>query len=287
MGEGWAQYGSALMSERRWGEAVGALETAIQRKAHWAHLHFMLGKAHAGQGKMALAIEAFREAVHIAPNFVEALFHLGIVLRAQNNLSEAVDPLRQAAAGGSRGAQGLLASMYANGTGIDRNVPLAMLWWARSSRGAIPDTISRTANNHLSQLRRRLHGKQFTPTEQQDVLTGFGLIRQDLLTQAPFPLGGEARSRNTAFWNRGVPQKILLQWMIERGLALEAAAQQTLREWYENGVVGRFPPHHALLERYWVQVAKEGDPMGCVLIEIAIAKDKFPVVRQACLSLRQ
>ena len=68
----------------------------------------------------------------MAPNYVDALFNLGLVLRAHNQLSEAVGPLRQAAEGGSREAQGLLASMYMNGNGIDRNVPLAMLWWARS-----------------------------------------------------------------------------------------------------------------------------------------------------------
>ena len=148
--EGWAQYGFTLLSERRWSEAATALQTAVQLNPNWAHLYFTLGKAHAGQGKMVLAIEAFRQAVGIAPNFVDALFHLGIVLRAQNQLNEAVDPLRRAAAGGSREAQGLLASMYANGTGIDRNVPLAMLWWARCSRGSIPDTITRTAKINLA-----------------------------------------------------------------------------------------------------------------------------------------
>ena len=75
-----------------------------------AHLHFTLGNVHVEQGELALAVQAFQEAVRIAPNFVDALFHLGIVLRAQNQLSEAVDPLRQAAEGGLREAQGLLAS---------------------------------------------------------------------------------------------------------------------------------------------------------------------------------
>ena len=36
-------------------------------------------------------------------------------------------------------------------------IPLALLWWSRSSRGSIPDTIARTAKNQLAQLRRRLH----------------------------------------------------------------------------------------------------------------------------------
>jgi tetratricopeptide (TPR) repeat protein len=285
--QGWSQLGVSLMSERRWREAVAALDTAAHLQPHWAHLRFTLGKAHAEQGELALAVQAFQEAVRIAPTFVDALFHLGIVLRAQNQLSDAVDPLRQAAEGGSREAQGLLASMYVNGNGIDRNVPLAMLWWSRSSRGSIPDSITRTAQNQLGQLRRRLHQQQFTPTELQDVLTGFGLIRQDLANQAPFQLQGSALPNDAAVWNRGASPKILLQWMIERALALDAMAQDMLREWFVDGVAGQLSPHHSSLQDYWLQVAKEGDRVGCELIETITPKEKFPAVRQACQSLGQ
>ena len=118
-------------------------------------------------------------------------------------------------------------------------------------------------------------------------MIGFELIRQDLANQAPIQLTGSAWSENEMAWNRGVPKKVLLQWMMERGLALDAPAQHTLREWYENGVSGHLLPHEALLEHFWLQVAKEGNPIGCELIETAMAKDKFPAVRQACLSLGQ
>lgn len=283
--QGWSLLGLSLMSERRWNEAVVALDTAAHLQPHWAHLHFSLGKAHAEQGELALAVQAFREAVRIAPNFVDALFHLGLVLRAQNQLSEAVDPLRQAAEGGSRDAQGLLASMYVNGNGVDRNVPLAMLWWSRTSRASIPDTMTRTAQNQLAQLRRRLHREQFTPTEQQDVLTGFSLIRQDLANQAPVQLGASAWPENAAVWNRGASSKVFLQWMVERALALDAMAHQTLREWFVDGVAGQLAPQDSFLQQYWLQVAKEGDPVGCELIEATTPKENFPAVRQACQSL--
>jgi tetratricopeptide (TPR) repeat protein len=283
--QGWSQLGVTLMSERRWNEAVGALEAAVQLEPNWAHLHFTLGNAYAEQGELALAVQAFQEAVSIAPNFVDALFHLGIVLRAQNQLSAAVDPLRQAAEGGSREAQGLLASMYVNGNGIDRNVPLAMLWWSRSSRGSIPDTITRTAQNQLTQLRRRLHQQSFLSTEQQDVLTGFGLIRQDLANQAPFELPASSSLEDPTLWNRVATPRFVLPWMIERALALDKSAQNILREWYEKGVVEKFPPQHSSLERYWLQVAKEGDRVGCEFIETTMPKEKFHDVRQACQSM--
>jgi len=212
---------------------------------------------------------------------------LGIVLRAQNHLREAIDPLRQAAEGGSREAQGLLAAMYVNGNGVDRNVPLAMLWWSRSSRGSIPDTITRTAKNQLAQLRRRLHRQSFTATEHQDVLTGFGLIRQDLANQTPFQLRMNVSFTDSAVWNRVTSPKTVLQWMVERALALDELAQNLLREWFVDGVVGQFPPHHSFLQQYWLHVAKEGDRVGCELIKTMTLKENLPAVRQACRSISQ
>ncbi len=285
--EGWSRLGVSLMSERRWDEAVLALKTAAHLRPHLANQHFTLGKAYAGQGELALALEAFREAVRIAPNFVAAQFHLGIVLRAQNQVDEAIEPLGLAAEGGSREAQGLLASMYVNGHGIDRNVPLAMLWWSRSGRGAISDTITRTAQNQLSQLRRRLHQQQFTPTEQQDVVTGFEMIRQDLANHAPVQLRGKTGSKNPSVVNRELPQKTRLRWMVERALAMDTLAQEKLREWFVQGMDGPMSPHQDFLQHYWVQVAKEGDRQGCELIHNLTPQENFSVVRQACQSLSQ
>ena len=286
-GQGWSRLGSTLMSERRWSEAVMALEASARLQPDWAHLHFMLGKAHVAQGDLVEAGQAFRQAVRVVPNYVDALFNLGIVLRAQNQLSEAIDPLRQAAEGGSRDAQGLLASMYMNGNGIDRNVPLAMLWWSRSSRGSISDTITRTAKNQLSQLRRRIYRHGLTPIEHEDVLTGFGLIRQDLASHAPFEWQSRAGIEEAAFGSRISSPRIVLQWMIERALALDALAQHTLREWYGNGLDGYFPPYHFSLQQYWLQVAKEGDQVGCEFIKTIIPKEKFHAVRQACQLMRK
>ncbi len=284
--EGWSQLGVSLMSERRWGEAVSALKRATQLQPQWAHLHFTLGKALTEQGKLDLAVRAFQEAIRIDPNFVDGLFHLGIVLRTKNQLSEAVEPLRQAAEGGSREAQGLLASMYANGSGIDRNLPLAMLWWSRCSRGAIDDVITRTARNQLAQLRRRLHRQQFSQIEQQDVHTGFALIRQDLASQVPVHLGTSSLE-HPFVGNPNVSPTILLRWMIERALALDDEAQDTLRLWFVDGVVDSFPLQQASLQEYWLRVAKEGDRNGCDVLEMTTSQEMFSDVRQACQVMRQ
>lgn len=280
--QGWFQLAMALMATRQWEEAVTALKTATQLEPEWAHLYFALGNVYVEQGDLAQAITAFGQAVTIAPNFVDALFHLGIVQRAQNRVGDAFEPIRRAAEGGSREAQGLLASMYANGSGVDRNVPLAMLWWSRSSRESIPDTVTRTAKNRLSQLRRGLHRQQFVSTERQDVLTGFGLIRQDLHNQAP--MSGEPISfiDGTFPWDRVPSKRGFLRWMIERAFALDKAAQKTLYTWYVEGVVGQFPPKRPQIQGYWLQVAKEGDGLGCEVILKTMDKAHFQSVRRAC-----
>ena len=284
--QGWSQLGVSLMAERRWREAVVALEAASELQPHWAHLHFALGKAYAEQGELFAAVQAFREAVRIDSNFVDALFHLGMVLRAQNLAHEAVDPLRQAAEGGSREAQGLLASMYVNGNGIDRNVPLAMLWWSRASRGSIPDTITRAAKHQLAQLRRRHHQHAFLLIEEQDVLTGFGLIRQDLATHAPHEIPFGAGLEDLADLKQAGSTRHVLLWMIERALALDSSAQSILREQYELEIADAFSHHDSSLEQYWVQVAKEGDRVGCEVIQTRMPQEKFAAVRQACQAIK-
>ncbi len=176
--------------------------------------------------------------------------------------------------------------MYVNGNGLDRNVPLAMLWWSRASRGSIPDTITRAAKHQLAQLRRRHHQHAFPLTEEQDVLTGFSLIRQDLAAHAPLeiPLGTGLEAL-VDLQRVGIHRHVLL-WMIERALALDGAAQRILREQYELEVADTFPHRESLLEQYWVQVAKEGDRVGCELIQTRMPQEKFAVVRQACQSIK-
>jgi hypothetical protein len=70
--------------------------------------------------------------------------------------------------------------------------------------------------------------------------------------------------------------------MVERALALDVLAQNTIREWFVDGVVGQFPPHHSSLRQYWLQVAREGDRVGCELIKTMTLKENAPAVRRAC-----
>jgi TPR repeat protein len=242
----------------------------------WAHLHFSIGKAFAEQGKLSQAVDSLQRAVELEPRFVNAWFHLGVVLRAQNRSNEAVEPLRLAAEGGSSEAQSLLASMYANGSGVDRNMPLAMLWWFRSSHMSISDEITQTAKDQLSHLRHGLHRHLFSPNDRQDVLTGFGLIRQDLHRLAPLGRLSAQVVNGEVTWNHVTPTGPVLAWVIEHALALDRSAQDKLHAWYVEGEVGLLVPGDPQIRSYFIRTAKEGDPFSCQVVRTVAADSSTP-----------
>jgi tetratricopeptide (TPR) repeat protein len=269
---GWSQLGSAHLAKRQWEKAVLALETAARLQPGWAHLYFSMGKAHSEQGKLSQAVDSLQRAVELEPGFVDAWFHLGVVLRAQNKSGEAVEPLRVAAEGGSGEAQGLLAAMYANGSGVERNLAKAILWWFRSSRTSMADDVIQTAKNQLSHLRRHLYRDLLSPDDRQEVLTGFGLIRQDLFRHVPLKRRASQPVKENEIWDHLTPVEPVLAWVIEQALALDQSAQRTLHAWYANGDIGRLVPADPRIRDYFLQTAKEGDPFSCQVIQ-SVATD--------------
>jgi Flp pilus assembly protein TadD len=263
---GWSRLGSAFMAKRQWEKAVDALGTAARLQPGWAHLHFSIGKAHAELGKLSQAVDSLQRAVELEPGFVDAWFHLGVILRAQNRSSEAVEPLRLAAEGGSSESQSLLASMYANGSGVDRNMPLAMLWWFRSSRSTIIDDITQPGKDQLSRLRHDLHRHLFSLKDRQDVLTGFGLIRQDLHRVVPLPSFPSQVVNRGVTWEQVIPTQTVLAWVIELALALDQSAQHKLRTWFVDGESNLLAPADPRIQNYFLQTAKEGDLFSCQVL---------------------
>jgi superkiller protein 3 len=58
--------------------------------------HGTRGERLAGEGKIDEAIEAFRQAVSIDPQFAAAYYNLGVLLRMQGQLDEAVGSYQKA-----------------------------------------------------------------------------------------------------------------------------------------------------------------------------------------------
>ncbi len=249
--QGWSQLGMIFVARREWKQAERALESAIRLKPDWSHLRVALGRVYIELGKLSRAEDTFLLVTEGVPDFSEGHYLLGVVRRAQNRAGEAVGPLQKAALQGHREAQGLLASMYAQGQGVDPNLPLAMVWWARSSREGIPDDLTTMSKEQLSFLRAGLHREQISMARRQDVLTGFALIRQDLRGWSP--IGGSHPG---------------LTLLIEKALALDAMAGSLLRERMVDQSQ-LYPESAKKIHAYFLQTAKEGDAESCDVVRKA------------------
>jgi tetratricopeptide (TPR) repeat protein len=85
-----------LRGQGKLAEAITAYREAIRLKPDYAVAHSNLGTALRGQGKLAEAIAVYREAIRLKPDFAAAHFSLGVALRDQGKLTEAIAAFREA-----------------------------------------------------------------------------------------------------------------------------------------------------------------------------------------------
>ena len=85
--------GLVAYHEGDYGTAVDLITTALTH--HTSEIFYgNLGNAYAGQGKRAAAIECFRQAIALKPDYVPAHNNLGNLLRDQGHIADAVQCLR-------------------------------------------------------------------------------------------------------------------------------------------------------------------------------------------------
>jgi tetratricopeptide (TPR) repeat protein len=88
--------GNALRTQRKPKEAIDAYRTAIQIKPDYAEAHTNLGIALHDQEKLEEAVAEYRTAIRLKPDDVAAHGNLGNALRAQGKLEEAIAEHRTA-----------------------------------------------------------------------------------------------------------------------------------------------------------------------------------------------
>jgi tetratricopeptide (TPR) repeat protein len=262
--------GVARESIKDWTGAMIAFERTIALKPSWAHAYFNLGKVYSQLGTVSKAIEAYRQAVRLEPNFSDAHYQLGVALRAQNRPAEAIGPLKAAAEGGMVEAQTLLGSMYANGSGVTRDLPQAMVWWFRAASHVSAPEASVEARDRLSYLRRRMFRGDGSSTDIEEIEKGFRLIRQtfEQPVEAEPSLNGhlsEIRTRNQSFpINQG---KNAVPVLIQEALALDETAQKELEPLYLQGIEGTLNPEDPDILEYFIQTAQENNHRSCRFLE--------------------
>lgn len=94
--KGRSQLAVALLSQKRYVEAIKVLETALQLKPTWRELHFNLGYACVQLARYDEAIGHFRDALAHDPNYAGTYTALADLLSRRGDRDEARNLLRQA-----------------------------------------------------------------------------------------------------------------------------------------------------------------------------------------------
>src|SRR6266513_1469745 len=89
-------WGTTLDEQGKLAEAIDHYRQALQIKPDYAEAHGAMGAALAEQGKGAEAIEHYRTALRLKPDYAEAHFNWGITLAAQGKPAEAIEHYRMA-----------------------------------------------------------------------------------------------------------------------------------------------------------------------------------------------
>ena len=87
---------TALVNGGRFEQAIELAQSRIGKSPASPILHLLAGIALTGQKKLELAIEHFRRAIALKPDFFDALNNLGVCLHRLNMYSEAAEYFRQA-----------------------------------------------------------------------------------------------------------------------------------------------------------------------------------------------
>src|SRR5216117_636995 len=88
--------GLALARQRKLTEAIEHFKTALRIQPDYADAHINLGIALAQQGKLAEASEHYQQALHSKPDSADAHTNWGLALTQQGKPAEAIDHYRQA-----------------------------------------------------------------------------------------------------------------------------------------------------------------------------------------------
>jgi len=92
----WSIVGMALGEQNQWPAAVDAFKEAIRLKPNFVEAYNNLGFAFAVLGMNPEAIKAHQQAIKVKPDFVAAHFNLAFVYAAGGRLTDAADEFKQA-----------------------------------------------------------------------------------------------------------------------------------------------------------------------------------------------
>lgn len=169
------QLGVALIAKQDGHAAATALKEAILLDPELTHAHYSLGNVQYSLGHLTAAIQSYRRALDLQPNFPDARYRLALVLKLTNRHQEAAQLMEEAATGGVPQAHYFVGNAYRNGQGVEKNLALAVRWWTKAVKFG-----QQRAAESLSQLRRQALSPGQSDRRRKDAIEAFGQYRDDL-----------------------------------------------------------------------------------------------------------
>jgi TPR repeat protein len=174
------QLGITLMAKQDGRTAAIALMEAVLLDPALTHAHYSLASVQYSLGNLIAAIQSYRRALELQPNFPDACYRLALLLKLTNRHQEAAQFMEEAAIGGVPQAQHFMGTAYRNGQGVEKNLALAIRWWTK----AVQFGQQRAAES-LSQLRRQALSPDQSDRRRKEAIEAFRQYRNELWAEYP------------------------------------------------------------------------------------------------------
>ena len=174
------QLGVTLIARHDGQAASIALMDAIMLDPQLTHAHYSLGSVQYSLGNLTAAIQSYRRALDLQPTFPDARYRLALVLKLANRDREATQLMEDAAISGVPQAQYFIGNAYRHGQGVEKNLALAISWWAK----ALEFGQQRAAES-LSHLRRQALSPDQPEHFRTDAIDAFRQYRRELWDDYP------------------------------------------------------------------------------------------------------
>jgi TPR repeat protein len=225
------QLGVTLMAKHDEQAASIALMDAIMSDPQLTLAHYNLGSVQYSLGNLPAAIQSYRKALDLRPDFHDARYRLALVLKLANQDREATLLMEDAANNGIPQAQYSIGNAYRHGQGVEKNMALAIRWWTKAL-----ELGQQRAAESLSQLRRQALSPDQPEQRRMDALTAFRQYRRELW--GDYPDAGRHNSNESvgiALLKSGQASNGITALFAE-ALALGEDAHDELARLYETGI---------------------------------------------------
>jgi len=225
------QLGVTLMAKHDEQAASIALMDAIMFDPQLTLAHYSLGSVQYSLGNLPAAIQSYRKALDLRPNFHDARYRLALVLKLADQDREATLLMEDAANSGIPQAQYSIGNAYRHGQGVEKNMALAIRWWTKAMEFG-----QQRAAESLSQLRRQALSPDQPEQRRMDAMTAFRQYRRELW--GDYPDAGRHNSNDSvgiALLKIGQASNGITALFAE-AFALGEDAHDELARLYETGI---------------------------------------------------